>query len=502
MSYLAPGRHRHGPGRRARRLRGRHRSQHVPTLLARRRARRVLRRRALLAVRIGPRRDDGDPAGDARGRAANRRATKSSFPRTRVTPCPPPSSARDSSPGSATSTRARFGMDPAALERCDFSRVLAVVTANLYGIPNALPDLERIARERGVYLLDDAAQSLGARLGGRAVGTFGDAGLYSFDKGKIICTIQGGADGRARVARSATRSPHGRATCRRARPMTSSATPSNYPSTCSACARALRHHPPPAGPRARPHRCTSRDTRSRVSARLQLRRRARLLPPRRRARTRTRRANAATLARGAARHSRNRAAEIAAERRTRVRALSAARDGRRSTRARSSPRSTPPASAPPLPIPIALADVPEVAARLPASDRAVPGARTLAAQHRDPAHARLLSAGSGRARVAHRAGVPRMIEALRKNSPAPDRLRAVLLGRHVDHGAPQASSTRHRRDVSPRAARGRGHLLVRRHRRDAGDVRTAHAVPEAPLPRVVRAGAGGAFRESASRCPR
>jgi dTDP-4-amino-4,6-dideoxygalactose transaminase len=83
-------------------------------------------------------------------------------------------------------------MDPAALERCDFSRVLAVVTANLYGIPNALTAIERIARERGVYLLDDGAQALGARCDGRAAGAFGDAGLYSFDKGKIICTIQGG----------------------------------------------------------------------------------------------------------------------------------------------------------------------------------------------------------------------------------------------------------------------------------------------------------------------
>jgi perosamine synthetase len=95
-----------------------------------------------------------------------------------------------------------LGMDPAALERCDFSRVLAVVSANLYGIPNALTDIERIARERGVYLLDDGAQALGARIDGRAAGTFGDAGLFSFDKGKIICTIQGGV----MVMREGTRS--------------------------------------------------------------------------------------------------------------------------------------------------------------------------------------------------------------------------------------------------------------------------------------------------------
>lgn len=86
-----------------------------------------------------------------------------------------------------------FGMDPEALERIDFSRVLAVVSANLYGLPNALTQIERIARERGVYMLDDGAQALGAGIDGRAVGSFGDAGLYSFDKGKIICTIQGGA---------------------------------------------------------------------------------------------------------------------------------------------------------------------------------------------------------------------------------------------------------------------------------------------------------------------
>ncbi|HEX7011765.1 MAG TPA: DegT/DnrJ/EryC1/StrS family aminotransferase [Steroidobacteraceae bacterium] len=88
---------------------------------------------------------------------------------------------------------ATMGMSLEALERADLRRVLAIVSANLYGLPNALPAIERIARERGVYMLDDGAQALGARIAGRAVGSFGDAGLYSFDKGKIICTIQGGA---------------------------------------------------------------------------------------------------------------------------------------------------------------------------------------------------------------------------------------------------------------------------------------------------------------------
>lgn len=86
-----------------------------------------------------------------------------------------------------------LGMDPDRLARCDFSRVLAVVSANLYGLPNELAAIESICRNCGVYFLDDAAQALGASVSNRPVGTFGDAGIFSFDKGKIISTFQGGA---------------------------------------------------------------------------------------------------------------------------------------------------------------------------------------------------------------------------------------------------------------------------------------------------------------------
>jgi len=79
------------------------------------------------------------------------------------------------------------------LQRFDARRVLAIVSANLYGVPNDLAALESAAQQMGAFMLDDSAQSLGARIGGRAVGTFGDIGLYSFDKGKNITTLQGGA---------------------------------------------------------------------------------------------------------------------------------------------------------------------------------------------------------------------------------------------------------------------------------------------------------------------
>jgi dTDP-4-amino-4,6-dideoxygalactose transaminase len=87
---------------------------------------------------------------------------------------------------------ATLSPDPDSLARIDFSRVLAIVSANLYGLPNALVDLESLARRHGVFLVDDAAQALAARYKGRPVGGFGDVGLYSFDKGKNITTLQGG----------------------------------------------------------------------------------------------------------------------------------------------------------------------------------------------------------------------------------------------------------------------------------------------------------------------
>lgn len=86
-----------------------------------------------------------------------------------------------------------LSLDARALENFDTTQVLAVVSANLYGLPNDLPALETFAKARGIFMLDDAAQALGASMGARPVGGFGAAGLYSFDKGKNITSIEGGA---------------------------------------------------------------------------------------------------------------------------------------------------------------------------------------------------------------------------------------------------------------------------------------------------------------------
>jgi dTDP-4-amino-4,6-dideoxygalactose transaminase len=87
---------------------------------------------------------------------------------------------------------ASLDLSAKALERIDTNRVLAVVATSLYGLPGDVASLEQFARDRGIYLVDDAAQSMGATFAGRPCGTFGDVGLFSFDKGKALAAIDGG----------------------------------------------------------------------------------------------------------------------------------------------------------------------------------------------------------------------------------------------------------------------------------------------------------------------
>lgn len=78
------------------------------------------------------------------------------------------------------------------LRSMDFSRVLAITSANLYGLPNELDKIQEIAQKNNVYVLDDAAQCLGGQSNAGYAGAVGTLGLYSLDKGKNITSIQGG----------------------------------------------------------------------------------------------------------------------------------------------------------------------------------------------------------------------------------------------------------------------------------------------------------------------
>ena len=78
------------------------------------------------------------------------------------------------------------------LEGCDFRHTLALVATNLYGYPSDAARLRALCQQHGMFLVDDAAQAMGATVGGRPSGTWGDVGLFSFDKGKNVSAIDGG----------------------------------------------------------------------------------------------------------------------------------------------------------------------------------------------------------------------------------------------------------------------------------------------------------------------
>ena len=80
----------------------------------------------------------------------------------------------------------------AQLDAVDTGRTLAVIGTNLYGMPSDMPRLASFSRERRLFLVDDAAQALGASVGGRLSGTWGDVGIYSLDKGKNVSAMDGG----------------------------------------------------------------------------------------------------------------------------------------------------------------------------------------------------------------------------------------------------------------------------------------------------------------------
>jgi dTDP-4-amino-4,6-dideoxygalactose transaminase len=68
----------------------------------------------------------------------------------------------------------------------------AVVFPSLYGLPADCIRAEALCRANDIIMIDDAAQSYGASLGGRAIGTFGDAGFIAFSPGKSTAAHGGG----------------------------------------------------------------------------------------------------------------------------------------------------------------------------------------------------------------------------------------------------------------------------------------------------------------------
>jgi len=96
-------------------------------------------------------------------------------------------------------------LDPAAVAAAIGPRTRAVVLTHLYGRMGKVQTLADIAKSRGLALLEDCAQSHGARVDGRRAGAFGDVACFSFYPTKNLGALGDGGAVVCRDAQIATR---------------------------------------------------------------------------------------------------------------------------------------------------------------------------------------------------------------------------------------------------------------------------------------------------------
>ncbi|MBI3573435.1 DegT/DnrJ/EryC1/StrS family aminotransferase [Candidatus Kaiserbacteria bacterium] len=74
----------------------------------------------------------------------------------------------------------RHVMDPHDVEKRITQRTKAIMPIHLYGFPADMEALNAIAKKHGLAVVEDAAQAHGATIGGKPVGSLGDAAAFSF----------------------------------------------------------------------------------------------------------------------------------------------------------------------------------------------------------------------------------------------------------------------------------------------------------------------------------
>ncbi|HUJ22186.1 MAG TPA: DegT/DnrJ/EryC1/StrS family aminotransferase [Bryobacteraceae bacterium] len=85
-----------------------------------------------------------------------------------------------------------FCIDPRDLEQKITSRTRGIILVHMSGAPGDAKAISRIAKQKGIFLLEDCAQCNGGSIGGQKVGTFGDMGIFSFQMNKNMSVGEGG----------------------------------------------------------------------------------------------------------------------------------------------------------------------------------------------------------------------------------------------------------------------------------------------------------------------
>jgi perosamine synthetase len=86
-----------------------------------------------------------------------------------------------------------FNIDPAAAAAAITESTTGLLPVHIFGYPADMPVFERLARDKGLWIVEDACEALGARHGdGTAVGARGNSAVFAFYPNKQITTGEGG----------------------------------------------------------------------------------------------------------------------------------------------------------------------------------------------------------------------------------------------------------------------------------------------------------------------
>jgi perosamine synthetase len=86
----------------------------------------------------------------------------------------------------------RYGLDLADVEKKITSKTKVIIPVHYGGCPCRIGELKKIAQKHNLLLIEDAAESFGAKENGKFVGTFGQAAMFSLCQTKVFTTGEGG----------------------------------------------------------------------------------------------------------------------------------------------------------------------------------------------------------------------------------------------------------------------------------------------------------------------
>ncbi len=85
-----------------------------------------------------------------------------------------------------------FNIDPDLIEEKITAKTKAIMPVHLYGLPADMDKILKIAKRHNLFIIEDAAQAHGAKIGHKVIGSFGDIAAFSFYSTKNMTTGEGG----------------------------------------------------------------------------------------------------------------------------------------------------------------------------------------------------------------------------------------------------------------------------------------------------------------------